>query len=82
VNNPPVPFGVPPDRNPGVAVAICYRTTTARAMPAPWPMNAQIARKPMGGFCSHEYWPVTANSIMLFGLRKRYGERALCVPLG
>lgn len=71
-----------PTATVGVAVALCRRPATAmRVRPAPWPVNAQISCPPVGGFCSHEYWPVTADAIMLFGLRKRYGERALCVPM-
>lgn len=69
------------DPRPGVAVTIGYRLPGGRAMPAPWPENAQINGPPKGGCRTHEYWPVTANGILLYGLWKTHGVRALCVPL-
>jgi hypothetical protein len=80
-----MPSRVPQDRRPGVAVAIVYRLPGGAAMPAPWPENAQIngayVVSERRGYCTQEYWPVTANAIMLYGLWKLHGVRALCVPL-
>jgi hypothetical protein len=74
------------DPYPGVAVKIGYRLPSGSAMPAPWPENAQINNGYITtgarGHCTHEYWPVTANGIMLYSLWRSHGVRALCVSLG
>jgi hypothetical protein len=77
---------IPPDPSPGIAVAIFYRfERPVRPVPASWPTNDQCDMgyhcEGQRGFRVYEYWPVTADSIMLYSLRRRYGERALCVPL-
>lgn len=81
--NPPSP-PLPPDPRPGVAVKIGYRVPGGQPIPVPWSENAQIngyVTEGHRGHCVHEYWPVTANALMLYSLWKTHGVRALCVPV-
>jgi hypothetical protein len=68
---------VTPDPAPGVAVSICGSAGRhAKAIPEPWPANDRI-----GHAAAAEHWPVTPDSIILYGLWCDHGPRALCEPL-
>jgi hypothetical protein len=76
----------PADPAPGVAVAIYWLTIPrVRAMPMKWPANDRTllpaGSAPTTYPDNSEFWPLTIESLMLYGLWKRYGTHALCVPL-